>query len=96
MSDTCRRSRSEVAAVAAAVADALRDPAVGAVLLDRHGALTIGRSLDEAVDRLEVLDLLCSTWHAAWLAGGDPRRRVRGRPLPGAALRTPSPIRRRP
>ena len=84
------------AAVAAAVADALRDPVVGAVLLDRHGALTVGRSLDEAVDRLEVLDLLCSVWQAASLAGGDPRRRVRRRPIPGAAARTPSPIRRRP
>jgi ribulose-5-phosphate 4-epimerase/fuculose-1-phosphate aldolase len=69
---------------------------VGAVLLDRHGALTVGRSLDEAVDRLEVLDLLCSVWQAASLAGGDPRRRVRRRPIPGAAARTPSPIRRRP
>ena len=83
-------------AVAAAVAAALRDPAVGAVLLDRHGAMTVGRSLGEAVDRLEVLDLLCSVWQAAWLAGGDPRRRVRRRPLPGAAARSPSPIRRRP
>jgi L-fuculose-phosphate aldolase len=83
-------------AVAAAVAAALRDPTVGAVLLDRHGALTVGRSLDEAIDRLEVLDLLCSAWQAAWLAGGDPRRRVRRRPLPGAAGRTPPPIRRRP
>jgi L-fuculose-phosphate aldolase len=84
------------AAVAAAVAAALRDPAVGAVLLDRHGALTIGRSLDEAVDRLEVLDLLCTVWQAAWLAGSDPRRRARRHPHPGAAGRTPPPIRRRP
>lgn len=83
-------------AIAAAVAEALSDPAVGAVLLDRHGALTIGRSLDEAVDRLEVLNLLCTVWQAAWLAGGDPRRLVRRRPLPGAAGRTPPPIRRRP
>lgn len=83
-------------AVAAAVADALRDPAVGAVLLDRHGALTVGRSLDEAVDRLEVLDLLCSAWQAAWLAGDDPRRRARRQPRPGAARRTPPSIRRRP
>ena len=83
-------------AVAAAVAVALRDPDVGAVLLDRHGALTVGRSLDEAIDRLEVLDLLCSAWQAAWLAGGDPRRRLRRQPRPGAAGRTPPPIRRRP
>jgi L-fuculose-phosphate aldolase len=61
--------------VAAATADALLDPAVGAVLLDRHGALAVGRTLTEAIDRLEVLELLCRSWHAAWLAGGDPRRR---------------------
>jgi ribulose-5-phosphate 4-epimerase/fuculose-1-phosphate aldolase len=78
------------------VAEALRDPLVGAILLDGHGALTIGRSLDEAVDRLEVLDLLCSAWQAAWLARGDPRRRFRRKPRPGAAGRTPPPIRRRP
>jgi L-fuculose-phosphate aldolase len=83
-------------AVTAAVAEALRDPLVGAVLLDRHGALTIGRSLDEAVDRLEVLELLCSIWQAAWLARGDPRRPTRRQPRPGAAGRTPPPIRRRP
>jgi L-fuculose-phosphate aldolase len=83
-------------AVATAVADALRDPAVGTVLLDRHGALTIGRSLDEAVDRLEALELLCSVWQAAWLAGGDPRRRTGGQARPGTARRTPPPIRRRP
>ena len=83
-------------AVAAAVAGALRDPAVGAVLLDRHGVLTIGRTVDEAVDRLEVVELLCATWHAAWVATGDPRRRTRRRPVPGAAARTPAPVRRRP
>jgi L-fuculose-phosphate aldolase len=84
------------AAVAAAVGEVLRDPAVGAVLLDRHGALTLGRTLDEAVDRLEVVELLCATWQAAWLAAGDPRRRTLRRPVPGAARRTPSPVLRRP
>jgi L-fuculose-phosphate aldolase len=83
-------------AVAAATAIALRDPAVGAVLLDRHGALAVGRTLAEAVDRLEVLELLCATWHGAWLAGGDPRRRTRRRPSPGGAARAPRPLRRRP
>ncbi len=83
-------------AVAAAVAAALRDPAVGAVLLDRHGVLTVGRTLDEAVDRLEVVELLCATWQAARAAGSDPRRRARGRLVPGAAARTPPPLRRHP
>ena len=83
-------------AVAEAVADALHDPAVGAVLLDGHGALAVGRSLDEAVDRLEVLDLLCFVWQAAWLAGGDPRRRPRRRPPPPPAGRPPPPPPRPP
>jgi L-fuculose-phosphate aldolase len=65
--------------VARATAEALSGDDVGAVLLDRHGALTVGRTLDEAIDRLEVLELLCATWLAATLAGGDPRRRARRR-----------------
>lgn len=84
------------AALASATADALLDPAVGAVLLDRHGALTVGRTIEEALDRLEVVELLCATWHAAWLAGGDPRRRRRWQPRAAAAGRTPVPVRRRP
>ena len=83
------------AAVAAAVAAALGDPEVGAVLLDRHGALAVGRTLDEAVDRLEVVELLCATWLAAHAAGRDPRRRPCAR-VPGAASRSPTPSRRRP
>jgi L-fuculose-phosphate aldolase len=51
--------------VAAATAAALADPRVGAVLLDRHGALAVGATLEVAVDRLEVLELLCATWLAA-------------------------------
>lgn len=83
------------AKVAAATAAALADPTVGAVLLDRHGALAVGRTLPEAVDRLEVLELLCAAWHAAWLAGGDPRGRARA---PGSRRprgRSPG-LRRRP
>jgi len=81
--------------VAAAAAAALADPAVGAVLLDRHGALAVGRTLAEAVDRLEVLELLCGAWHAAWLAGGDPRARTRGQG-PRARATRPRDPRRRP
>ncbi len=83
------------AEVAAATAAALADPAVGAVLLDRHGALAVGRTLSEAVDRLEVLELLCGAWHAAWLAGGDPRSHARGQGSRGRPGRSPAPRRRR-
>ena len=76
-------------AVAAAVAGALRDPAVGAVLLDRHGVLAVGSTMEEAVDRLEVVELLCATWHAAWVAGGDPRRRPAGARAGGRRRRRP-------
>lgn len=58
--------------VAAATAAALADPGVGAVLLDRHGALAVGATLEEAVDRLEVLELLCATWLAARPPGSRP------------------------
>ena len=78
--------------VAAATAAALADPDVGAVLLDRHGALAVGATLDEAVDRLEVLDLLCGAWLAARPASRDPRRRVGPRAAPGPV---PSGPRRR-
>jgi len=84
-------------ALAAAVAAALSGSwAAGAVLLERHGAVAVGRSIDEAVDRLELVELLCRTWRDALLVGGDPRRRHRGRCWPGAAARTPHPLRRRP
>jgi L-fuculose-phosphate aldolase len=60
--------------VAAATAKALGDARVGAVLLDRHGALAVGQTLEEAVDRLEVLELLCATWLAARPPGSRPSR----------------------
>jgi L-fuculose-phosphate aldolase len=79
--------------VAAATADALADPEVGAVLLDRHGALAVGRTLSEAVDRLEVLELLCGAWHAAALVEGDPRSRMRRRGPRPRTVRRPGPRR---
>ena len=83
-------------AVAAATAGALQDPAVGAVLLDRHGALAVGRTVEEAVDRLEVVELLCATWLAAWQAAGDPRRASWRQPGRAGASRAPGRVRRRP
>ncbi len=54
------------AALAAAVAAALTDrgsagdaPPAEAVLLERHGAIAVGPDLVLAVDRLELVDLLC-------------------------------------
>jgi L-fuculose-phosphate aldolase len=40
-------------------------PFPGAAILERHGAIAVGSSLDEAVDRLEVVEVLCRTWRDA-------------------------------
>ncbi len=52
------------AAIAAVFADGL-EPSAVAVLLERHGAVAIGSSVDAAVDRLELVDLLCRVWRDA-------------------------------
>lgn len=56
------------AELAADVARALTDadePLPGAVLLERHGAVAVGTTLDEAVDRLELVEVLCRAWRDA-------------------------------
>lgn len=54
------------AAVAAALGPAGPDGAV-AVLLERHGAIAVGATLDGAVDRFELVDVLCRTVRDALL-----------------------------
>jgi ribulose-5-phosphate 4-epimerase/fuculose-1-phosphate aldolase len=39
----------------------------GAVLLERHGAVAVGASIDQALDRLELVEVLCRTWRDALL-----------------------------
>ena len=81
--------------LAAAIATALTEPSEplpGAALLERHGAVAIGSevdevaSLDQAIDRLELLEVLCRTWRDALLV----RAAVIGRSAP-TMLRPPSP-----
>lgn len=58
------------AALAVDVANALSSgsaPLPGAVLLERHGAVAVGMTLDQAVDRLELVEVLCRTWRDALL-----------------------------
>jgi L-fuculose-phosphate aldolase len=60
--------------LAAAVASAFGSPddiagLPGAVLLERHGAIGVGDTIDQAVDRLELVDLLCRVWRDARLLG---------------------------
>ena len=43
------------------------EPFAQAVLLERHGALAIGEDPDRAVDRLELVEVLCRTWRDALL-----------------------------
>ena len=58
------------AELAARVAAALSDgpePLAQAVLLERHGAVAIGPDPAAAVDRLELVEVLCRTWRDALL-----------------------------
>jgi L-fuculose-phosphate aldolase len=52
--------------LAAALTEA-PEPFPGAALLERHGAVAVGADLVEAVDRLELLEILCRTWRDALL-----------------------------
>jgi L-fuculose-phosphate aldolase len=56
--------------LAADIADQLAgwpDPKPGAVLLERHGAVAVGATLDQAVDRLELVEVLCRAWRESLL-----------------------------
>lgn len=43
------------------------DPPADAVLLERHGAVAVGLDVVAAVDRLELIEVLCRTWRDALL-----------------------------
>ncbi len=61
---------AELAArIAAALSEAsdAAEPLASAVLLERHGAVAVGRDPDHAVDRLELVEVLCRTWRDALL-----------------------------
>ena len=77
--------------IAAALAEG-PSPLPGAVLLERHGAVTVGEGggevlagLRQAVDRLELVEVLCRTWRDALLIVAATGRDAR------AILRPPSP-----
>ncbi len=56
------------ARIAAALADGSGATDVPrAALLERHGAVAVGTDVGEAVDRLELVDLLCRVWRDARL-----------------------------
>jgi L-fuculose-phosphate aldolase len=43
------------------------EPRPGAVLLERHGAISVGPDLATALDRMELVDVLCRVWRDARL-----------------------------
>ena len=55
-------------AIATALSDGAEPPAE-AVLLERHGAVAVGPTVAAAVDRLELVELLCRVWRDARLLG---------------------------
>ena len=57
----------ELAARVAAALSEPPEPLASAVLLERHGAVAVGRDPDHAVDRLELVEVLCRTWRDALL-----------------------------
>jgi L-fuculose-phosphate aldolase len=61
--------------LAVAVAEALTatEPPPRAVVLERHGAIAVGSSIDEAVDRLELVDVLCRVSRDALLVRAAKR-----------------------
>jgi L-fuculose-phosphate aldolase len=58
---------AELAADVVAALSSAPEPYPGAVLLERHGAVAVGTTLDEAVNRLELVEVLCRTWRDALL-----------------------------
>ena len=50
--------------IAAALAEP-PEPLPGAVLLERHGAVSVAATVEVAVDRLELVEVLCRTWRDA-------------------------------
>lgn len=65
-------------ALADAIGAALSDPGApaDAVLLERHGAVAVGATVESAVDRLELVELLCRVWRDARLLGWTPPDRA--------------------
>jgi L-fuculose-phosphate aldolase len=61
---------AELAARVVAAFASGEPPLPGAVLLERHGAMAVGETVDQAVNRLELVEVLCRTWRDALLIRG--------------------------
>lgn len=60
--------------IAATLAGTSSERPARAVLLERHGVVAVGPSVEDALDRLELADLLCRVWRDARLLGWRPGR----------------------
>jgi L-fuculose-phosphate aldolase len=60
--------------VAATLRAAAPDRPRRALLLERHGIVAVGATIEEAVDRLELAELLCRVWRDVRLLGRRPER----------------------
>ena len=58
---------AELAGRIAAALSEPPEPMASAVLLECHGAVAVGRDPQHAVDRLELVEVLCRTWRDALL-----------------------------
>jgi L-fuculose-phosphate aldolase len=81
----------ELAARIATALTAAPEPFPLAVLLERHGAVAVGAHPDQAVDRLELVEVLCRTWRDALIVRAarvtlGPAS-ILGAPMDGAAQR---------
>jgi L-fuculose-phosphate aldolase len=84
------------AELAGRIAAALSDPGeptqelASAVLLERHGAVAVGRDPQHAVDRLELVEVLFRTWRDALLIrAARASLRMLGEPSPGSQSEGP-------
>jgi L-fuculose-phosphate aldolase len=62
---------AELAARVAATLAASGPSRPDAVILERHGAIAVGADIDTAIDRLELVEVLCRTWRDARLLAPD-------------------------
>jgi len=79
-------SDSLAASIAAALIEP-PEPFARAVLLERHGAVAVGADTGQAVDRLELIEVLCRTWRDALLV-----KAARAAVGPAAILRVPRDV----
>ncbi len=74
---------AELAGRIAAALSEPPEPLASAVLLERHGAVAVGRDPDHAVDRLELVEVLCRTWRDALVTRAAlASLRILGEPSP--------------